>query len=63
MTTRTLAVGDKVKYHSIIGKEATSKGHIIDEILYEPNNFGCDCARISGKRGVVALDALSHDTD
>ena len=51
--------GNKVDFHSIIGGEITSTGHVVEEIFPKPNNFGCDCAFISGKRGIVALEALS----
>ena len=54
-----ISVGDKVNFHSVIGKEITSTGHVVEELLPKPNNFGCDCAFISGKSGVVAIAALS----
>lgn len=52
-------VGDKVDYHSIIGGEITSTGHIIEKIQLKPNNFGCDVAWITNKSGCVALAALT----
>ena len=58
-----IKTGDKVCYHSIIGGPVTSRGHVVDRIFPEPNNFGCQVAFISGKSGVVALDALSKDED
>jgi hypothetical protein len=58
-----LAVGDKVNYHGVIGKEITSTGHVVEELLPKPNNFGCDCAFISGKSGVVAIAALSKEKE
>ena len=54
-----LQVGDTVNYHSIIGGPATSVGHRIEAIENAPNNFGCDVAWVSGKRGCVAMRALS----
>jgi hypothetical protein len=57
---RKILVGDVVDYHSVIGQEITSRGHIVLHLYPEPNNFGCDCASISGKPGVVAIRALTH---
>jgi hypothetical protein len=54
-----LQIGDKVNYHAIIGGPIISTDHIIEKILFEPNNFGCDVAWITGKSGCVALAALS----
>ena len=53
-------VGDAVDFHSIIGGKVTSTGHTIQDLIPKPNNFGCDCAMISGKSGVVAVAALSR---
>lgn len=54
-----LKIGAVVDYHSIIGGDITSKEHTIKAIEYAPNNFGCDVAWITDKRGCVALRALS----
>jgi len=56
----TFKKGDMVNYHSLIGGEITSKGHVIEMINRAPNNFGCDVAWISDKAGCVAIDALSN---
>ena len=53
-------VGDKVNFHSIIGKSATSFDHEIWHIKLMHNSFGCDVAWITGKAGCVSLDALSR---
>ena len=53
-------VGDKVNYHSIIGGKITTTDHEITSLMFEPNDFGTDVARITNKSGYVALDALSH---
>lgn len=58
-----IKVGDEVDYHSIIGEEITSTGHIVEVIERAPNNFGCDVAWISGKSGCVALRALSKSKE
>jgi len=52
-------VGDIVNYHSIIGEEVTSTGHVITNIKLIPNNFGGNVAWITGKAGCVHFDALS----
>lgn len=52
-------IGDTVNYHSIIGGPVTSTGHKVTELEYAPNNFGCDVAWITGKRGYVAIRALT----
>lgn len=52
-------VGDAVDYHSVIGREVTSTGHTVLALHPMPNNFGCDCATIAGKAGVVAVAALT----
>ena len=49
-------VGDKVNYHSIIGGEITSTGHVIEHI---GELGGTPVAWITGHRGAVALSALS----
>lgn len=49
--------GDKVNYHSIIGKGVTSTGHIIRKI--GKLGHGEKVAWISGKSGCVSLKALS----
>lgn len=54
-----LSTGDIVNFHPIIGGAVGSTGHIIQEIQYAPNDFGCDVAWVSGKCGCVALAALS----
>lgn len=56
-----IQVGDKVNYHSIIDGEITSRGHVVKVIYPTPNNFGCDVAMITGKSGVVSVDALTLD--
>jgi hypothetical protein len=61
MTMRQFSVGDKVSYHPIVGGAAESHGHEITHIELQPNNFGRDVAWVTGKRGCVALDALSND--
>ncbi len=53
-------IGDKVNYHSIIDGPVTSTGHMIIDIDYAPNNFGCDVAWITNKVGSIAIRALSH---
>jgi hypothetical protein len=53
-----IKVGDVVNFHSIIGGPVTSTGHTVTALYPMPNNFGCDCAMITGHAGVVALDAL-----
>ena len=54
-----IKVGDTVDYHSVIGREVTSAGHRVTALYPKPNNFGCDCATITGKAGVVAVAALT----
>ena len=51
--------GDIVDYHSVVGGPVTSSGHRVLVALPRPNNYGCDCAMISGKSGVVSMDALT----
>ena len=58
---KVMKIGDKVNYHSIIGGPVSTRGHIIEDIEYAPNNYGCDVAWISDKRGCVAMRALSLD--
>jgi len=58
-----IKVGDMVDYHSLIGGEVTSTGHTVIELYPKPNNFGCDCATITGKSGVVAAAALTHSVE
>ena len=58
-----IKVGDTVDYHSVIGREITSTGHTVIGVYPKPNNFGCDCATISGKTGVVAIAALTPSPD
>jgi hypothetical protein len=58
-----IKVGDMVDYHGIIGREVTSTGHRVTALYPKPNNFGCDCAMITGKVGVVALAALTPSPD
>lgn len=55
-----LAAGDRVDFHLRIGGPVTSTGHEIVEIWRRPNNFGADVARITGKAGWVALEALTR---
>lgn len=54
-------IGDVVNYHSVIGEEITSTGHIIKHIDLAPNNFGCNVAWITGKSGCVCIEALSNE--
>jgi hypothetical protein len=54
-----IRVGDMVDYHSVIGREVTSTGHTVTALYPKPNDFGCDCATITGKAGVVAVAALT----
>lgn len=54
--------GESVNYHSLIGGEVTSSGHVITDIEEEPNNYGSAVAWITGKRGCVAVEALSKAT-
>ena len=54
-----IKVGDVVDYHSVIGREITSRGHVVEALYPKPNNYGCDCAMITGKSGVVAVAALT----
>jgi len=54
-----IKVGDTVDYHSFIGREITSTGHVVTALYPKPNNFGRDCAMVSGKYGVVAVAALT----
>lgn len=56
-------VDDVVNFHSIIGGEVTSTGHVIESILMMPNNFGCDVAWVTGKSGCVAIAALSNESN
>lgn len=57
--TQKFKEGDKVNYHELIGGPVTSTGHEITDIEMKPNNFGSDVAWVTGKRGCVALDALT----
>ena len=52
-------IGDFVDYHSIIGREVTSTGHMVTAVYPLPNNFGCECAMITSHCGVVAVAALT----
>ena len=52
-----------VDYHSIIGGPVTSTRHEVLEVYPEPNTFGTAVAKISGKSGVVDIDALSTAGD
>lgn len=54
-----LQVGDTVNYHAIIGGPVSSTDHVIEDIERAPNNYGCDVAWVTGKRGCVAMRALS----
>jgi len=54
-----LKIGDTVDYHAIFNGPVTSSGHKILSIDREPNNYGCDIAFISQKRGCVALRNLT----
>ena len=60
--TSKIKVGDVVDYHSIIGREVTSTGHTVTALYPVPNNFGCDCAMVTGKAGIVAVKALTIAT-
>jgi hypothetical protein len=51
------SVGDVVDFHSVIGGKITSRYHIIEWIGEIPSHD--HVARITGKDGVVSLDALS----
>ena len=53
-------VGDVVNYHSLRYGEITSSNHVIESIELMPNNFGCNVARITGKRGCVDIKHLSN---
>ena len=53
-------IGDTVDYHEIIGGPVTSEDHVIRDIDRAPNNYDCDVAWLTSKRGCVALRALSH---
>ena len=55
-TKLSLAVGDKVDYHDIIGGEITSEGH---EVTHIEVRHGDTIAFITNKRGYVSIDALS----
>ena len=52
--------GDIVDYHSVIGGPITSNGHKVLATLPTPNNYGMNCAMITGKSGVVNMDSLTH---
>ena len=59
-----LKIGDRVDYHSVIGKEITSKGHtveIIQHINSDPESR--IVAWITDHTGCVALEALSRSKD
>lgn len=59
MILPNLSVGDMVDYHAIANGPITSMGHTVREIHYEPNNFGCVVAFITGKAGCVDVAHLS----
>lgn len=59
MKVSSLNVGDKVKYHTILGQIATSKNHEVTYIDPMPNNFGCDVAWVTGKSGCIDIKHLS----
>lgn len=52
-----IKVGDVVDYHSVIGREITSRNHVVQQVFLDYS--GHKVARISGKSGYVAVDALS----
>lgn len=52
-----IEVGDRVDYHVVIGKEATTYDHEVERLGTLPN--GEQVAWITDKRGCVAVDALS----
>jgi hypothetical protein len=52
-----LCIGDLVNYHAKIGGPVTSTDHVIRSIIKD--SAGQEVAVISGKRGIVSLDALS----
>jgi hypothetical protein len=49
--------GDLVNYHAIIGGDVSSMGHRVESVF--PTASGHMVAFISGKRGHVAIEALS----
>ena len=59
-----LKAGDRVDYHSVIGEEATSKGHTI-EIIQHINSAPESpmVAWITDQVGAVVLEALSRSVD
>jgi hypothetical protein len=57
----TMQEGDKVHYHALEGGEITSSGHVIQTIQYQPNNYGCDVAWITGKSGCVDMAHLTKE--
>lgn len=52
-------VGDTVNYHAVENGEVTSSNHKIRAINLMPNNYDCDVAWISGKKGCVSFSCLS----
>jgi hypothetical protein len=52
------AAGDLVNYHAIIGGDVSSMGHRVESVF--PAASGHMVAFISGKRGHVAIEALSR---
>lgn len=54
-----LKVGDKVSFHSIIGRPATSSGHTVKS--FHRLGHGELVAKITDKSGVVSLDALTKE--
>lgn len=57
MTSTMSQPGQRVNYHAIIGGPVTSTGHIV--LTTYPLGHGEVVARITGKSGCVALDALT----
>ena len=58
-----LKVGDRVDYHSVIGREITSKGHTVKSIQHMNSDPESPIvAWITDHTGCVALEALSRST-
>ena len=60
-----LQVGDRVNYHAVMGGPATSTGHVVTTAPWEmpslPGSRRLLVCDISGKRGWVAVAALSRE--
>jgi hypothetical protein len=53
--------GQMVNYHSIIGGDVTSRGHLVESVF--PAASGHMVAFISNKRAHVAIEALTNALD